>query len=105
MSFIVNTSVGEPVFRVSDEGGFRRARPPRPRAAEARVSGRKPTEVGRVTRRPNSGKTLEHQGVCGGRGYPRCGDRCGDTLNGGIFFKDRSSFRQDAPAVEVTVCP
>jgi hypothetical protein len=77
---ILNSSVGEPVFRVSDEGGFRRARPPRPRGAEARVSGRKPTEVGRVARRPNSDKTIVHQGVCGGRGYPRCGDRCGDTL-------------------------
>ena len=71
---------GEVVLR--GEGGFRRARPPRPRAAEARVSGRKPTEVGRVTRRPNTDKTLVHQGVCGGRGYPRSGDRCGDTLKG-----------------------
>jgi len=89
--------VGEPVFRVSDEEGFRRARPPWPRAAEVCVSRRKPTEVGRVTRRPNIDETLVNKGRSSIRGYPRCGDRCGDTLIGGIFFKDKSSFCQRGP--------
>ena len=46
---------------------------------------------------------LQHYGVEVKRkgeqhhGYPHSGDRCGDTLNLGVFFKNGSSFCQKAP--------
>src|ERR1035438_2951443 len=62
---------------------------------------RKPTEVGGVE---DCGKVIEtpvNKGRSRIGGYPRCGEGCGDTLTKGIFFKDRSSFRQRGPPVFV----
>jgi hypothetical protein len=44
----------------------------------------KPTEVGEARRRVNRNETIAYQGVLNTEGYPRCGDRCGDTLHRGV---------------------
>src|SRR5713226_1395430 len=49
----------------------------------------KPTEVGDAARRPNHDKTLVNTKRSRMRGCPRCGDRCGDTLNGSIPIASR----------------
>jgi hypothetical protein len=50
-------------------------------------------------------EALARQGSNEFRGYPRRGDRGGDTLQRGVFVKDSPEFIQTAPAVETTVCP
>ena len=77
-----NPSVGEPVFRVSDEGGFWRAwplghaQPVSPREWE------KPTEFGGVAERVNRGKTVVKIEPFQISGIPHCGEGCGETLTG-----------------------
>jgi len=65
----------------------------------------KPTEVGEARKRTNRNETIAYQGVWDIEGYPRCGDRCGDTLKQGVFVKDSPEFIQAAPAAETSVCP
>ena len=51
----------------------------------------KPTEVGDAVNRQNPDETQMNTGGILIRGYPRRGDRCGDTLNSRIlaFIKNR----------------
>ena len=57
-----NPSVGEPVCRVSDEGGFWASTAVRPRAARQPRERQKPTEVGDGTRRQKATKTIVNKG-------------------------------------------
>ena len=64
-------------FRVSDEGGFWRARQPAIYSAARAI---KPTEVGRVGKERNHDKMSVNKGRFQIRGCPRRGDRGGDGV-------------------------
>ena len=85
----------EPVGRVSDEGGFGRARR-EPRAARKPVR-EKPTEVGGANTSSNGNETIANKGRIDDTAYPRCGEGCGDTLLRWIFIKMSSNFVQKTP--------
>ena len=64
-------------FRVSDEGGFWRARQPAIYSAARAI---KPTEVGGVAKERNHDKMAVNKGRFKIKGCPRRGDRCGDRV-------------------------
>ena len=69
----------------------------RPRAAEARVNGQKPTEVGEAANAADIDETSVNKGQSGFEGCPRRGDRGGDTLNRWMFVEMSPEFIQTPP--------
>ena len=82
-----------PSCRVSDEGGFWRARLLLKTTAAVRAI--KPTEVGDAAQPLNHDRTQVNKGWFQISGYPRRGDRCGDRVKAlsqrGLSLKKSSS--------------
>jgi hypothetical protein len=94
--------MGEPVCRVSDEGGFGRARPLGRAQPDSRVSGKTDRSRG-VDTKAKSDKILVNKGRFEISTPSSCVEGCVETLTGvsdsRIFLKEGSNFGQKTPPV------